>query len=42
MADSKASQHIDNIFLEFAVELINVILRFIIDGVNPFGEKNNT
>ncbi len=39
---NKAWQHIDNIWPEFIVEPINVILGLAIDGVNPFGEKNNT
>jgi hypothetical protein len=41
VADSKAWQHIDNTWLEFVVEPRNVRLGLTIDGVNPFGEKNN-
>ncbi len=42
VVDSKAWQHIDNTWLEFVVETINVRLWLAIDGVNPFWEKNNT
>jgi hypothetical protein len=42
VVDNKAWQNIDNTWPEFTVEPINVRLGLAIDGVNPFGEKNNT
>jgi hypothetical protein len=41
VANSKAWQHLDNTWLEFVVEPRNVKLGLTIDGMNPFGEKNN-
>ncbi len=39
--DSKAWQHIDNTWPNFATEPRNVKLGLAIDGANPFGDKNN-
>ncbi len=38
--DSKAWQHIDNTWPDFATEPRNVRLGLATDGVNPFGDKN--
>jgi hypothetical protein len=40
--DSKAWEHINATFLDFANEPRNVRLGLAIDGMNPFGEKSNT
>ncbi len=39
--DSKAWLHVDTKWLEFASNPRMVRLGLAIDGVNPFGEKNN-
>jgi hypothetical protein len=39
--NNKAWQHIDNTWHDFATEPRNVGLGLAIDGVNPFGDKNN-
>jgi hypothetical protein len=40
--DNKAWQHIDSTWLDFAIEPKNVKLGLATDGVNPFGETNNS
>jgi len=40
--DSRAWEHIDATFRDFANEPINVRLGLTTDGMNPFGEKSNT
>jgi len=40
--DSRAWEHIDATFQDFANEPKNVKLGFATDGMNPFGEKSNT
>jgi hypothetical protein len=39
--NNKAWQHIDNTWPDFATGPRNVKLGLAIDGVNPFGDKNN-
>jgi hypothetical protein len=39
--DNKARLHVDTKWLEFASNPRNVRLGLAINGVNPFGEKNN-
>jgi hypothetical protein len=41
VSNSKTWQHIDNTWPDFATKPRNVTLGLAIDGVNPFGEKNN-
>ncbi len=41
MPNNKAWQHIDNTWPDFATGPRNVKLGLAIDGVNPFGDKNN-
>ncbi len=40
--NSKAWPHLDIMWLLFAFESCNVILKHVNDGINPFGEKKNT
>jgi hypothetical protein len=40
VVDSKAWVHFDATWPEFTVKPCNVILKFAIDGINPFGAQS--